>query len=282
MKAIYLIYVCIIYYSVSFSQTYSGHVNDQSSGEPIPYVNIGIMDQNIGTVSNDKGQFGIELNDIEDNDTLFISCIGYERKTYLISDFKNSFRNKSQIVIQLQPKVYELAEVVVRPIGEKIYTLGNLCESNSAYGNAFYSKKLGTEIGVLMKLPDNKNSAYLQSFRFEAGKFTFNKFPLRLNVYSLKNGKPDENILREPILLEITRAGEHIIDLRKYKIIVNGDFLISLEYYRMADGKEGKLVFCAVEQEDNGNGYFRLTSQGNWMPEMVANTGFSVQVKCEE
>jgi hypothetical protein len=175
-----------------------------------------------------------------------------------------------------------MAEVVVRPIGTKIYSLGNFCDSNSPYGNAFYSKKLGTEIGVMVKLPDNKKTAYLQNFRFEVGKFTFKKFPLRLNVYNLKTGKPAENILGEPIFIDITRVGKYVIDLRKYKIIVNGDFLISLEYYRMADGKQGELVFCAVEEEDNGNGYFRLTSEGSWKPEMVANTGFSVQVKCEE
>ena len=245
-------------------------------------MNIGIVKNNIGTVSNDKGEFSLELNDIEDNDTLFISCIGYKRKSFLVSDFKDSFRGKSEIIIQLQPKIYELAEVVVRPIGRKIYTLGNLCESNSAYGNAFYSKKLGTEIGIMIKLPDDKKIAYIQNFRFEVGKFTFDKFPVRLNVYNLIKGNPDENILREPIIIELNRTGEYVINLEKYKIISNGDFLISLEYYRMYEGKEGELVFCAVEKEDNGNGYFRLTSEGRWIPEIVANTGFSVQVKCDE
>lgn len=282
MKVIYLLFIFLIYYSVAFSQAYSGKLVDKHSGVPILYANIGISNKNIGTVSNAKGEFKLELNSTEDYDTLFISCIGYERKSYLISNFKNSYRSSNQIIIELQPKVYELAEVVVRPIGTKIYTLGNFCESNSAYGNAFYSKELGTEIGVIIILPDNKNIAFLQNFRFEVGKFTFDKFPVRLNVYNMINGKPNENILREPIFIEITTADEYIIELEKYKILTNGDFFISLEYYRVADDKEGELVFCAVEKENNGNGYFRLTSQGNWMPEMVANTGFSVRVKCEE
>jgi len=282
MKAIYLLFICIIYYSDSFSQMYSGQLIDQQSGAPISYVNIGIVNKNIGTVSNTKGEFTLELNSTEDNDTLFISCIGYERKAYLISNFKNSFRSMDQIIIELQPKIYELAEVVVRPIGTKIYTLGNFCESNSAYGNAFYSKELGTEIGVLVNLPENKNNAYLQNFRFYVGKFTFDKFPVRLNVYNLKNGRPNENILTEPIFIELTSVGEYIVELEKYQIITNGDFFISLEYYRVSDGKKGELIFCAVENENKRNGYFRLTSQGSWMPEFAANTGFSVQVKCEE
>lgn len=282
MKAIYLLFICIIYYSDSLSQMYSVQLVNNDNGERIPYANIGIVNKNIGTVSNAKGEFNIELSSEYDNDTLYLSCIGYERKAYLISNFKNYFRSTDQIILELQPKIYELAEVVVRPLGTKIYTLGNFCESNSAYGNAFYSKELGTEIGVLVNLPDNKNNAYLQNFRFYVGKFTFNKFPVRLNVYNLKNGKPNENILTESIFIELTSVGEYIVELEKYQIITNGDFFISLEYYRVSDGKNGELIFCAVENENKRNSYFRLTSQGSWMPEFAANTGFSVQVKCEE
>jgi len=87
MKTIYLLFIYLIFYSVAFSQTYSGKLVDRHSGLPIPYANIGIVNKNIGTVSNANGEFKIELNIKEDNDTLFISCIGYERKAYLISNF---------------------------------------------------------------------------------------------------------------------------------------------------------------------------------------------------
>lgn len=282
MKAIYLLFICIIYFSDSFSQMYSVQLINKDNGEPIEYANIGIVNKNIGTVSNTKGEFNIELNSKYDNDTLYISCIGYERKAYSISKFKSSFRNNDQCIVELQPKIYVLDEVLVRPSNMRIYTLGNFCEANSAYGNAFYSKELGTEIGVLINLPDNTNNAYLQNFRFYVGKFTFDKFPVRLNVYNLKNGKPNENILTQPIFIELTSVGEYIIELEKYQIKTNGDFFISLEYYRVSDGSKGELVFCAVENQNKRNGYFRLTSQGSWMPEFAANTGFSVQVKCEE
>lgn len=281
MKVIYLITIYIIYYSVSFSQTYSVQLIDKHSGAPIEYANIGIVNKNIGTVSNNKGEFNIELSSKYDNDTLYISCIGYERKAYSISNFKNSYRNTDRLIVELQPKIYVLEEIVVKPTNMRIYTLGNFCIENSTYGNAFYSNKLGTEIGVLVNLPDNKNNAYLQKFRFYVGKFTFDKFPVRLNVYDLKNGKPNENILREPIYIEVNRTGEYIIELEKYEIITSGDFFISLEYYRVPDIKEGELIFCSVEKKDKGNSYYRLTSQASWIPELIANIGFSVQVKCE-
>lgn len=277
-----LLLTLIICHSVSFAQKYSGEIVDGLSGEPVPYVNIGIVSKNIGTVSNSKGEFTIELDSSQDNDSLFISCIGYKRKAFLISSLKESFNPSGKIIVELETRIYEINEVVVRPFGTKIYTLGNFCDVNSAYGNAFYSKELGTEIGVIIKLPRNKKTAFLQNLRFVVGKFTFGRFPVRINIYNLKDGKPGENILKEQILTEIKSAGEHIIDLDKYKIITDGDFFISLEYYRVPDRKFGELIFCAKEIDNKGNGYYRLTSQGNWTPEIVANVGFSVQIKCEE
>ena len=284
MKVLSLIIIFGFYFFSSFSQIYSGQLINIDSGQPIPFVNIGIIGENTGTVSDVEGRFNIELNSTFDNDTLCISSIGYESIKQLVSEFKNEIGDIDLVQIALSPKVYLLEEVIIQPIDTKTYTLGNFCESNSPYGNAFYSGILGTEMGVIINLPRKKNKAFLKNFRFYISEFTFDKFPVRLNIYNLKNGRPYENILEEPIFLEITSAGEYIIDLEKYNIITNGDFLISLEYYRIADKTEGKLTFCAVHNRkmNKGNGYYRLTSQGDWKREIFDNEGFSVQIECEK
>ena len=284
MKSFLVLAILCLPSVVSFSQTYSGQIIDIESGNPVPYANIGIIGKNLGTASDANGFFKIELNSKFDKDTLGISCIGYTNRKYQISSFKNDVRNPDKVKVDLSPKIYQLTEVTIKPVKRKIYTLGNYCDSNSSYGNAFYSKQLGTEIGVLIKLPHKKDKAYLQTFRFFVGEFTFEKFPVRLNIYNLKNNRPNENILTEPIYVEINSEGEYIIDLKKYNIRLNEDFFISLEYYKIPDRTIGKLIFCATHRknDDKGNSYFRLTSQGNWEPEPVDNVGFSVQVECEK
>jgi len=284
MKTFPLIIFLNFYFFSSFSQIYSGQLINRESGQPIVFANIGIMGKNIGTVSDAAGCFKIELKSKFDNDTLCISCIGYEKRTYLIRDLKNNIRNADQVKIELLPKSYLLEEVIIQPADTKTYTFGNFCESNSPYGNAFYSNLLGTEMGVIINLPPRMNRVFLINFRFYIGEFTFDKFPVRLNIYNLKNDRPNENILTEPIFIDITSAGEYIIDLEKYNIIMNGNFFISLEYYKIADKSEGKLIFCAVHNRkmNKGNGYYRLTSQGDWKREMADNVGFSVQVEYEE
>lgn len=266
----------------SFSQTYSGQLINKESGEAVAFANIGIIDRNIGTVSDAVGWFEIELINIHDKDSMCISCIGYLDKKYLISDFKNNESNTEQLSIELTPISYHLDEVLIRPINTRTYILGYHCDSISAYGNVFYSRELGTEMGVVIKLPRKKNTAYLKSFRFYVGEFTFDKFPVRLNIYYLKEGLPDKRIIREPIFIEITSAGEYIVDLSKYNITALGDFFVSLEYYRIPDDTKGKLVFCAVHNRKmtEGNSYFRWTSQGNWQSEMFDHVGFSVEIEC--
>ncbi|NCA77908.1 MAG: carboxypeptidase-like regulatory domain-containing protein [Alphaproteobacteria bacterium] len=284
MKSFSLLVILNFTFFVSFSQTYSGQIIDTESGKPIPYANIGIVGKNVGTASDANGLFKIELNSKFDQDTLGISCIGYMNRKYQIRNFKDNILIADKAKIGLSPRIYQLPDVVIKPVKIKIYTLGNYCDPGSAYGNAFYSEQIGTEIGVIIKLPRKKVQGYLQTFRFYVGEFTFEKFPVRLNIYNLKNNKPYENILTEPIYIEIKSEGEYIIDLKKYNIKLTDDFFISLEYYKIPDRNKGKLVFCATHRKNvnKGNGYFRFTSQGNWEPEPIDNVGFSVQIECEK
>jgi hypothetical protein len=254
------------------------------SGLPIPYANIGIINKNIGTVSNAKGWLTIELDNEFNNDSLRISCIGYESRTYLIHNFKNIFRNTEQVTIELNPKIYQLEGIIVKPIDLETYTLGNFCEPDSPYGNSFSSKNLGAEIGVMIKLPEDVDKAYLKELRFYVGEFTYDYFTVRLNVYNIKDGLPDKNILNEQIFIDINSTGEYIIDLKRKNIATTGDFFVFLEYFKIPDQHEGKLIFCAVHNPDiyKGNGYYRLTSHGKWNREYGDNLGFSVKVDCEK
>jgi hypothetical protein len=284
MKRAIIVLLLAIYQFIAFSQEYSGILINAENGEPVAFANIGITDRNIGTVSNAGGWFEIELNSTYDKDSLRISCIGYLDKQFMIHDLKNEIRNAGMITIKLIPISYDLDEVLIKPNETRNYTLGYYCDSNSAYGNAFYSTELGTEMGVVMQLPRKKDHAYLRRARFYVGEFTFDTFPVRLNIYNLKDGLPDKNILKETVFIDITSPGEYVIELTPQNITVNGDFFISLEYYRIPDNTEGKLVFCAVhsQKNDKGKSYYRWASQGNWQAEMFDTVGFSIEAECKK
>jgi hypothetical protein len=73
--------------------------------KPIPYVNIWIEDENIGTSANEFGKF--EIGEPKDNHRLIFNALGFEIKTLLKKDIKD--------VIELTPKIFELNEVKVLP-----------------------------------------------------------------------------------------------------------------------------------------------------------------------
>ncbi len=83
----------------------------------------------------------------------------------------------------------------------------------------------------MIKLPEDVDKAYLKELRFYVGEFTYDYFTVRLNVYNIKDGLPDKNILNEQIFIDINSTGEYIIDLQRKNIATTGDFFVFLEYF---------------------------------------------------
>jgi len=280
MKTLFLLFFVTMFSFSGLAQTLSGEVYNRDTGEPVPYANIGIIGKNLGTASDENGRYSINLQGIGDTDTLGISCIGFEFRKISVGEIRNQALSGESVRTELSPRVYQLAEISIKPLKIKQYTLGNFCDPGSAYGNAFYSKELGTEIGVVMRIPKGRNKAFLKNFRFYVGEFSFTSFPVRLNVYTLVDRKPGENILHEPIFIDINSEGEYFINLEPYHLVLYDDFFVSLEYFRISDNADGKLIFCAVSQTDSGTSFYRYTSQGSWQREPFNNLGFSVVADC--
>jgi len=79
----------------------------------------------------------------------------------------------------------------------------------------------------------------------------------------MNDGQPGSNILQEPIYVTLTNIqnGEDIIiDLNPYHIVVQDDFVISLEYIR--EMGEGLLQLRTGVL--SGKVFFRKTSQAEW------------------
>ena len=89
-----IIILLSIFYSVFFGQSVFaqsdliGQVLDPATKEPLPYVNIRLINKNIGTVSDDYGYFELDVNaKLNAQDTLLFSMIGFESKSSVLKDF---------------------------------------------------------------------------------------------------------------------------------------------------------------------------------------------------
>ncbi|WP_303921308.1 carboxypeptidase-like regulatory domain-containing protein [Draconibacterium sediminis] len=258
-----MIKVCTIillcYCNLSYCQEITGIVMDSAHQKPIEFVNIGIVGKNIGTVSNTNGVFKILLDPQMDADTLLFSAIGYEPQLIKIADL----RSKTSHKIYLKKKAYNISEVVIKPRNFTEKTLG-VHEKNNKLIAGFKDNLLGYECGIRI---DIKKSAILKQLKINISTCTYDSIFYRLNVYSAEDDMTFTNILKEPIYLKMSKDtlnNELTINLKPYNIVVNGDFLVSLEHVK--DLGEGELYFYTGSQKLT---FFRITSQGNWQASPV-------------
>lgn len=97
-KAVLLLFLV----SCSITAQIKGVVKDSVTGNPISYVNIWVENENVGTTSEENGEFTI--NTIEKSKNLIFSALGFEKK---ITKVSNGF------TVNLKPMAYQLDEVVV-------------------------------------------------------------------------------------------------------------------------------------------------------------------------
>lgn len=96
---------------VNIAQKTTGKIIDATNNLPIAYANIGILGKNIGTVSDEKGLFSLNLGNSSDRDTLVISIIGYESQILTVADTKKKCTQDCTFL--LSKTNYELKEVEI-------------------------------------------------------------------------------------------------------------------------------------------------------------------------
>ncbi len=85
-----------------------GVVNDESSGEPIPFASISILNTDRGTVANENGEFKIYLH--PSDSTIKVSAIGYNSQKHTIPRQPEEIFH---IKVSLTPAALELTGIVV-------------------------------------------------------------------------------------------------------------------------------------------------------------------------
>lgn len=107
LKWILIIWIFIFAAIPSFSQTtIKGKVVDAETDQPLSYVSIYFLDNNIGSISNADGCFRFIINKVESKELIF-SCVGYETIQFNID---NGIPEK----VEMTRAVYSLKTLEVR------------------------------------------------------------------------------------------------------------------------------------------------------------------------
>ncbi|RPH31897.1 MAG: carboxypeptidase-like regulatory domain-containing protein [Bacteroidales bacterium] len=112
MKNLYLTILFLPFFIAnSIGQTLSGTIND-NEGKPVPYSTVFVKEIRLGTVSNEQGQYSLNLQ--SGDYSILFQCLGYEttEKKIKIKDGSNKLN------VALNTKSYELKGVSVKPGSE--------------------------------------------------------------------------------------------------------------------------------------------------------------------
>ena len=87
---------------------FKGKVTDREEKDPLPYSSIYVFRKNIGTVSNNDGEFVLKIPDSMGRDTIVVSCLGYRQQLFPVSELIDK-----DYPVSLVPNSVQLKEIKV-------------------------------------------------------------------------------------------------------------------------------------------------------------------------
>jgi hypothetical protein len=228
--------ILFFFITCSLSAQIRGVVKDSISGEPIPFVNIWVENETVGTTSETNGSFSL---DIKEEKLLVFSALGYHSK---------KATSKNQVIL-LKPKVFELNEVVISSAKKNKTIKINSFKKNKI--KVFYGA--GNEPTIIAKKiePTDEiiNHPYLKEINFFS-LCELEKAKLVLRFFEIEaDGKPGDDYLGENIII-IIKKGKNLnkLNLEKYNIrIPDKGFFIAFEFLTI---EENKYTFKKTQELD--------------------------------
>lgn len=255
------------------AQTINGVVKDATNKEVLGYAHIGILGKNLGIISDEKGQFKMDLSYANPNDSLYFSMLGYEAKGFRIGEVKYL----ETWTVELSPSSFELKEIVVgqeRPL----ITFGSTKASKTTTGWS-NNEKTGAEVGTNIKM--GKGLYKIKDLHFHLRFNTADSLLFRLNIYTLKNGLPRTSILQENIFLTAYKKQKWIShDLSAYNLLLDEEVIVTLELVKAYFQEKYHLFFTYAKSATLGATYIRRSSQAKW--EKIPNAALAFYLNVQE
>lgn len=252
-----------------------GKILDARTGLPLAYVNIGVLNKSIGTVSNDKGSYLLKLKSGMDSDTVRISMIGYTAKTFIVEELLS----QDHTTISLHERTDVLREVVIAAKGLKAKNLGNKTTSRFI-STGFGYDQLGAEVGIRINI--RNNPTFMDKFNFNISYNRLSsKIVCRLNIYEIERGKPAENIMTQNVFIPIEpkQTGLISLDLRAYDIVLKEDVIATLEWVKNGgENNKGEAIFFSLGFFNSGT-LIKRASQAKFKKHSNMGVGMNFDVR---
>ena len=260
LKITFLILFCSLAFTSIAQSTITANTVDGITKNALPYVNIGIKHKNIGTISSKDGSFILAIPEINTNDTLTFSMVGYTELNIPVKKILSS--NQKTFIL---------------------HQVSNLLSTVTVYSKKRIEKKIGiTNSHALMHFIDgsiNQNDIFEIAQLIETMDTGFAKITslnltitdpredsgtFRINFYGFDGSHPTERIVEKNILqTKKIIPGNLLFDLSSYNIYLKGNFVIGLEFIPSVNAND-KPIHYEVKLGGKIRSYVSSHSQADW------------------
>jgi len=207
--------------------SFSGITVDAKTLLPLPYVSIGIKNKPLGTVADSTGKYLLAYlpPDVEEKDSIFFAAVGYRTVKMAWEAYCKSDKT---IKLSEAPRMLQTVDIKTKPLEVKNYgrSSASLIFFPAMYKNIpKQSDEKGREQASILKIDQH---VYVRKLTFKINRRTFKRIKLRMNVYNVKDGLPDQSILGRDVVFDVIGTTEigmprtESIDLRPYQIYIKG------------------------------------------------------------
>lgn len=198
-----------------------------ANNEKLAYVNIGIKHKNIGTISDENGQFSIRIHKENKSDSISFSYLGYRPLTFKISDIIE--RNINEFILEEEPM--SLDEVIITSKRNKEKKLGTKSYVGFIVGEVRADSSQNNNIREFAKKLKIKKPSKLLDLNIAFRNVNIGSAKFRVNFYRIKDDLPFKKIGSRNIIIEKQIInGWNTFDLRRYDLNFAEPVFITIEY----------------------------------------------------
>jgi len=214
---VFFIIIFLFLDATLFCQTNKIPINlfvlDDETLLPVPYVHLVIKGEHIGTVTNEEGKVVFKIDSIYADDTIFLSCIGYETRNEPIKKLIDNAINE----IRLEKQIYFIDHVVVTSQKSKsivksaIESILDNCPSEEYHFNGYFRTAI-KENEDFVRYLEASVSVFDKGFHKKRGVYA--KINQLRKTYDFRNYKWEEgNNYLADCLYDPIRYREKIFDI---------------------------------------------------------------------
>jgi hypothetical protein len=269
----YILITLLFFYNFFFGQIVVNGKIKSDNGKELQFVNIGIKNKNIGTISDENGNFSLIIDNSKIKEILTFSFVGFEELNVKIEDVLK-FRNNKLI---LKQKITDLSEVIIVATKAKELEIGTKSYSSMVAGYVRANNDKNKDIQEFAKKIKLKKASKIVNVNINLFNVNVDSTRFRINFYNIKDNLPFEKINTENIIVkQKVENGWNNFDLAAYNLTFANPLFITIEYIpEKLDEKEpfrysGQLF---------GESITRSSSLGTWNTKKGLKMAMYVTVK---